>query len=704
MVAVVALDKDRRCRFLNAVAEVLTGFTTAQASGLPFKEVVWRRRAGVFEQSELGRLVIEGKAGEGVGSIAGSDQVMRPFSFRVVPLETAGDTIIVEMIDLSGETGSGRALRESEQRLRLAVTTTGLGIWDVDMVDGERRWSPEFLEILGLPLKQRPDLEVFARLIHPDDRSWVIDHHRRAFSNPSASPDAEFRIRRADTGEERWVAVTGQVWFDPVGKPLRGIGTLRDTTDRRRVEDTVRESEERLRLALVAGRMGTWRFNVLTGEHQWDDTQYALLGYGRAVPASQQAFVAVLHADDRARMAAPPSLGADGIFSDAQFRIIRPDGSVRWLSSHSLTRYGPGGAPVEMIGVTHDITQSMEAEMALRASEERNRLAVEGAGIGTWEIDFVKGKRVWSDQCRRLLGLPADAPADPEIVGTLMEPDEFRHVYGLLEAASDPSGDGSLTAEFRYRRQEDGECRWAAVSGQVLFDTERRQALRAIGILLDITARKEVENRQRLALREMNHRVKNNLAVVQGIISQTMRYTPNPEEAFLRIQERVMALSRTNDFLDRFSWDGSVVRLLVASELEPFASSAAQRVEMIGPLVQLDSISTIGLGTVLHELASNAVRHGALSVPEGRVEVTWNVMGDSAEGVLELVWREMNGPPVPASRQRGLGARLIEGTVRGSLRGTVRIEYPVEGFNCRLTIPLRPVTEFDETETGALAS
>src|SRR5690606_6074843 len=133
-----------------------------------------------------------------------------------------------------------------------------------------------------------------------------------------------------------------------------------------------------------------------------------------------------------------------------------------------------------------------EAEFALRDSEQRNRLAIEGAGIGTWEIDFVSGERRWSSQYRKLFGLPADTPADPEITRSLMAAGYWEHARDVLMGATDPKGDGDIAFDFEIHRANDGERRWLSASGQTFFDEMTGRPMRAVGILLDVTDRKEV--------------------------------------------------------------------------------------------------------------------------------------------------------------------------------------------------------------------
>jgi two-component sensor histidine kinase len=210
--------------------------------------------------------------------------------------------------------------------------------------------------------------------------------------------------------------------------------------------------------------------------------------------------------------------------------------------------------------------------------------------------------------------------------------------------------------------------------------------------MTDVTERKAIEERQRLILREMNHRIKNSLALVQAIVSQTIRTTPDPNAAFERIQSRLMSLARTHDFLNKGNWAGVSLRALIAGEMEPFMDGS-DRFVMRGDQVVLDSSAMFALGLTIHELGANAVTHGALSVPDGTVEVDWFVTGPENDRRVEIDWIERNGPAVEAPSRRGFGSRLIEANVRATLGGTVELDYAKRGLRAKLSFPLRPISE-----------
>ena len=700
MVAVFVLDGRLRCGFINNVAEFLTGVSNAQAIGRHIGELLWPKSSHKFDESVIGQALSQGGAHEGQENLTGADGMERDFAFRIAPLGKAlADGAVLELLDLSGETGTSRALRESEQRLRLAVEATSIGIWDVDATRGTRRWSPQFNAILGLPADFDGDDDVFESLIHPDDRERVMELYRRAYAPGSdGTYNAEFRIRRADDNQVRWVLTTGRITFGADGRALRGIGTLRDVDRRRKDEEAVRESERRLRVALVAGRMGAWSYDLATGAQRWDETQYRLFGLDPSLPASRELFLSVVHPDDMNLDIMDPETVPLDTYLDREFRIVWPNGEIRWIGAHSIAHAGPDGRPLEMIGVNRDMTVQKKAETALRISEERQRLAVEANDVGTWDFDMVAGELRWSAQFRKLWGLPDDAPADAERLRALVEEADWAMIRGRWNAACNPAGDGRLECEYQIRRADDGARRWMMLNGRIFFDDTHREPVRAVEVMLDTTERREAEERQRLILRELNHRVKNNLAVVQAIVSQTMRMSPKPSEAFERIQARLMAIARTHDFLNMSDWGGVALGRLLEGELEPHTSLDPKRIVMRGETIVLDSTAALSLGLVFHELATNAAKYGALSTEAGHLRVHWEKTDGENADTIRIDWIESDGPPVRARHRTGFGSRLIEGSVTGRLGGTVDMDFAREGLRCRMVFPIPHETQPQQPE------
>ena len=327
-------------------------------------------------------------------------------------------------------------------------------------------------------------------------------------------------------------------------------------------------------------------------------------------------------------------------------------------------------------------------EGALRESEERNRLAIAATGLGTWHADFVAGRQTWSDEIRRMAGLPPDAEARPSVLKPLFEPPDWERLKAAFAAAADPARDEPLRIEVPIRRADDGRQRWMLIIGRVIFDERRRSILRAVAVVIDITERRQAEDHQRLLLHELNHRVKNTLATVQAIALQTLRQTRDPAAFAESFQARLLSLSGTHNLLTESAWQNASLRSLLETELAPYLRPEGGRARLEGEGVALPARQALALGMVIHELTTNAAKYGALSTPEGRVEVSWAVSGGAPGRSLTVHWRERGGPRVVEPAKAGFGSRLIRRTVEDELGGRVALDHRPEGVTCAILIPL----------------
>lgn len=204
----------------------------------------------------------------------------------------------------------------------------------------------------------------------------------------------------------------------------------------------------------------------------------------------------------------------------------------------------------------------------------------------------------------------------------------------------------------------------------------------------DVTARVRAAEYQQLLLNELNHRVKNTLATVQSIVSQTLRNAPTPPEARALIEQRMIALSRAHDVLTREKWEGADLHAIIDQALTPFREPENDRFHVRGPKLRLSPRMALDLAMALHELATNAVKYGALSNASGTVELTWEVDDGSPPPRLKLRWQERGGPPVEAPGRRGFGTRLIERSLAQDLGGEARIEFEPSGIVCTIDTPV----------------
>jgi PAS domain S-box-containing protein len=213
-----------------------------------------------------------------------------------------------------------------------------------------------------------------------------------------------------------------------------------------------------------------------------------------------------------------------------------------------------------------------------------------------------------------------------------------------------------------------------------------------VAVIEDITARKQAEAEQeryqgqlRLMINELNHRVKNTLATVQSMASQSLRGPADPATAYERFELRLMGLAEVHDVLTRQSWHGADLREVAERALHPFAAASGQ-VRVEGPAVWLQPRAALTMALVLHELATNAVKYGALSAETGRITLAWTF--DPSTERLRMSWAETGGPPVATPTRQGFGSRLIERALRGDLQGSAAMTYAPTGLVCLMDAQL----------------
>lgn len=334
----------------------------------------------------------------------------------------------------------------------------------------------------------------------------------------------------------------------------------------------------------------------------------------------------------------------------------------------------------ELLANVAALLRLKRAEAALREGEERLRLAFAAANMGSWEWDIAAGRVIWSRNMERLAGLaPGTFGGTVAAFRALVHRDDLPRIEKALAAALD--GKGEYDIEFRMLNR-DGTVRWTASRAAVMRD-ETGRPVRMVGVDVDITSRKAAEERLMLLAREVDHRAKNMLAVVQAMVRLTRADTV--EGLVKALEGRIGALARAHNLIAGARWKGAEIRRLVEEELAPYRIGDGGRIDVNGPAVSLASAAAQCLAMALHELATNAAKYGALSAPGGRVAVAWRY--DDAAGLLVLQWCETGGPPVRQPAHRGFGMGVIERTIGQQIGGEVRFDWRPEGLVCEFRLP-----------------
>ncbi len=270
-----------------------------------------------------------------------------------------------------------------------------------------------------------------------------------------------------------------------------------------------------------------------------------------------------------------------------------------------------------------------------------------------------------------------------------------------------PADVAMTTAEVKNRAMATGEeqsaevkvrlpggIRWYLLRSQPDYDTEGN-TIGTISCAFDITDQKQQQQRQQLLMREVTHRSKNLLAVLQGVVRQTARRTRNVDEFIARFSARLHSMARSHDLLVNDDWSGTSIVTLIRSQLDVLSDLEVDRVHMAGPDLLMTSVAVQNLGLAIHELATNAVKHGALTAPAGIVEISWLLLDQpgeagTADGVgseVHLIWREVGGPPVMPGVEGGFGRTLLERVVGQALGGNVTLDFAPTGVVCAMTLP-----------------
>jgi PAS domain S-box-containing protein len=245
--------------------------------------------------------------------------------------------------------------------------------------------------------------------------------------------------------------------------------------------------------------------------------------------------------------------------------------------------------------------------------------------------------------------------------------------------------EGRATNE-RWHLRKDGSRFWASGLMMPLVDDGRPHGF--LNILRDGTERQAEVERRALVQAELAHRVKNALALAHAVAVQTSRHTDTPEAFQAAFGTRLRALARSHDMVAQGGWDGAPLREVIECALEPYKGPLG-RTSVNGLPLRLESAAVVKLGLALHELASNAAKYGALSVPEGGVEVTWSMhRPPSGKRVLDINWREHGGPMVTPPKRQGFGSRLLEKSLRHEFGCTVTLSFAPTGLECRICLPL----------------
>ncbi|MCL9997945.1 MAG: PAS domain S-box protein [Erythrobacter sp.] len=615
----------------------------------------------------------------------------RHWSFSASSPGTLGDgrRFVIGMAeDITERSQAEAALVESEALFR-TLTEAIEDVFYVRDLDAERLdyLSPAYEAVWGRPVARlMDDLTRFIDAIHPDDRAAVrADLARQARGEAVHS---EYRIIRPD-GEVRWIL--DRCFPMPDGGRRLSAGVASDITERKMVESALRSSEERLRLVVEGAR----DYAIFTIDPEgrvvdWYSGAERVFGYS-ADEIRGYGAECLYTPEDRARGEDSKELAQaceTGSAPNIRWHP-RKDGGRVFIEGHIVALRASDGTLRGYLKIGQDVTEAKRVQRALTESEERLRTLTEGIPQLVWRSGK-EGHWTWSSpQWQAFTGQNLKASLDLGWLDALHPDDRDAAMRAWRKAVP---ADG-VDVEYRVRRNTDGAYIWHHTRAVPVRDRDGRIA-EWLGTTTDVQELKEMQERQAVLVAELQHRTQNLMAVVRSISEKIARSSTDLADFRTRFRERLEALSRVQGLLSRLQeHDRVTFDKLVQTELAAMGSS--DRITLEGPSgIRLRSSSVQTLALVLHELATNAVKYGALGQADARLAVTWWLVPSHESGRpwLHIDWRE-SGVVMPtaaefSARGTGQGRELIENAPAYQLGGTTSFALGPDGVHCTMAVPV----------------
>ncbi|MGB8276557.1 MAG: PAS domain S-box protein [Methylovirgula sp.] len=479
-------------------------------------------------------------------------------------------------------------------------------------------------------------------------------------------------------------------------EPLELVSFVRSLLRLRRMGAALHDAEARLQLAQDAGGLAVFDWNLVSGRALWSE-KFAEL-FHLPADAADAAFDSELiarhlHPDDRLGLAEYyHSLVADGGVFDRDFRILLPDGAIHWITARGKFIKGPSGRLERILCLSLDITERKQADL-----RNAQLAAIVASSIDAIvSVDFSDTILTWNSGAEQLFGYTAQEVLGRKtdfLVPSQLLPERRAIMQRLMN--------GEAIEYQTQRRRKDGQTIDVWIRGAPVRGLDGSLVGGSL-IIRDITAQTQREAHVRFLMRELTHRSKNLLAVIQAMARQSLSLLTTPEEFVVRFSERLSGLAGSHDLLSSDDWAGASLVQLIRSQLQHYSDLFGTRIHLEGPDLILKPEAAQNIGIALHELSTNAAKFGALSVSQGTVTVSWQLMMDENNTRrMQMRWEERGGPPVALPSHKGFGHMVMDRITGQALGGRSQAQFAPGGVCWTLDVPAASVIREPKHETAA---
>jgi two-component system CheB/CheR fusion protein len=534
--------------------------------------------------------------------------------------------------------------------------------------------------------KSRPEATLQEALYDLGEGQWNIPELRRLLDDvlPERTTVEAFEVRRDFGGGERTMLLNARRLRQQPGLEPLILLSFEDITERAQAAAALAASESKYRALFDSIDVGFCIIEMLFDDagkpvdYRFLEVNPAFYRNTGLADAAGKTVKELVPDQEQYWFDIYGSVAVSG--ESARFEQ-RGEGMRRWFDVYAFRVGAPEQRRVAVL--FNDVTKRKEQTLGLA------RLAsiVDSSDDAIISKDLDGIVATWNKAAEEMFGYTADEATGRSIASLIMPADRMDEEDDILRRLRR----GEMVDHFEtVRRRKNGSVLDVSVTISPLRDKDGR-IVGASKIARDVTERKRYERHRELLIQELNHRVKNTLASVQALAAQTFRGS-GMREAVAIFEARLLAMSRAHDVLTRQSWQGAGIREVVGDAVAAWAGKSSERASFDGPELSLRPAMALALAMALHELATNAVKYGALSNKTGRVSIRWSV-SDDARPCFHLHWLEQDGPPVHAPAKRGFGSRLIEYGLARDLGGTVELSFHEKGVECTIQAPLEEICE-----------